>query len=89
MIDSGDIRADRGGLAAASISDSVITIINNGGYALNKAEIEQLERQYLRRVMQDCAGLEWLRLVRKQEDESDGFGLDSVYTALLTHQYRC
>ena len=89
MIESRDIRADRGGLAAASISDSVINIINEGSeQQLSKVKAEQLEQQYLRRMMQDCAGLEWLRLVRKQDEEADGFGLDSVYTALMTNGFK-
>lgn len=82
--ESKDIKADRGGVAANVITDSVINIINGNGVHLSKAEAEQLERQYLRRMMQDCAGLEWLRLVRKQDEEADGFGLESVYTALQT-----
>ncbi|MGR8932333.1 MAG: TIR domain-containing protein, partial [Gammaproteobacteria bacterium] len=49
-----------------------------------EAQAEEYETAYLQRMMSDCAGLEWLRLVRKQDEKTPAVGLDSVYTALMT-----
>ena len=84
MTDSKDIHADRGSVAAGTISDSVIKIINQYNSKLSKADISQIEAHYLKRLMDDCASLEWLRLVRKQDEQADSLGLDTVYTALMT-----
>ncbi len=84
MTSTGDIKASKGGVAAGVVSDSVITIINQSDSSLTKAQALQFETHYLKRTMQDCAGLEWLRLVRKQDENAVSLGLDAVYTALLT-----
>ncbi|MDR4513814.1 SUMF1/EgtB/PvdO family nonheme iron enzyme [Nitrosomonas sp.] len=84
MTDIRDIQADQGSVAAGEISNSTITIINQNGSGLSKAEALQLEVHYLKRLMQDCAGLEWLRLVSKQNENASSIRLDAVYTALLT-----
>jgi|CXWL01.1.fsa_nt_gi formylglycine-generating enzyme required for sulfatase activity len=87
MISAGNVQSDRGSVAAAAISDSVITIINASGSRLTESEMLQLEAHYLNRMMQDCAGLEWLRLVRKQDEGAVNLGLHGVYTALLTTHF--
>jgi formylglycine-generating enzyme required for sulfatase activity len=50
---------------------------------LAEKTIEDREAQYLRRVIGDCGGLEWLALMNLEEGDSS-MGLDAVYTALLT-----
>jgi hypothetical protein len=64
--------------------ERVIEIARIQGISLTSEDARQHERQYLERMMQDCMGLEWLRLVRKQDENTPVLGLDSVYTALLT-----
>ena len=76
--------AEKGSAAVGLAYNSVIQIINQTGYVTSEDEIRQHEQHYLRFVMQDCMGLEWLRLVRKQDEHTPTIGLDSVYTALLT-----
>ncbi|MEE9425674.1 MAG: SUMF1/EgtB/PvdO family nonheme iron enzyme [Methylococcales bacterium] len=85
MTSKGDITAQQGSTAASLIIDSVVQTINIQGGSLTNEEAKQHESQYLQRIMQDCAGLEWLRLVRKQDEKTPAMGLDSIYTALLTH----
>jgi formylglycine-generating enzyme required for sulfatase activity/predicted ATPase len=87
MSNTGDVKANNGSIAAAEISDSLIIIINESGCRLTKEQAQQLEVHYLKRMMQDCAGLEWLRLVRKQDENTVSLGLDAVYTALLTTHF--
>ncbi|MDD5392878.1 MAG: SUMF1/EgtB/PvdO family nonheme iron enzyme [Thiothrix sp.] len=76
--------ADKGSAAVGLAYNSVIQIINQTGHVTSEDEIRQHEQHYLRFVMQDCMRLEWLRLVRKQDEKTPTVGLDSVYTALLT-----
>ncbi len=76
--------AEKGSAAVGLAYNSVIQIINQTGHVTSEDEIRQHEQHYLRFVMQDCMGLEWLRLVRKQDEHTPTIGLDSVYTALLT-----
>jgi formylglycine-generating enzyme required for sulfatase activity len=77
--------AEKGSAAVGLAYNSVIQIINQTGHVTSEDEIRQHEQHYLRFVMQDCMGLEWLRLVRKQDENTPTIGLDSVYTALLTN----
>ncbi|MBK8455149.1 MAG: SUMF1/EgtB/PvdO family nonheme iron enzyme [Thiofilum sp.] len=78
-------QADRGSAAVGLAYNSVIQIINQTGQCTTEQEVREHEQHYLRFVMQDCMGLEWLRLVRKQDENTPSIGLDSVYTALLTN----
>ena len=79
--------AEKGSAAVGLAYNSVIQIINQTGYVTSEDEIRQHEQHYLRFVMQDCMGLEWLRLVRKQDEHTPTIGLDSIYTALLTASF--
>ena len=79
--------AEKGSLAADTIKDSTVqitNIINKSGNNLTPEQVEQREQQYLKRVMADSKGLEWLRLVSKENSDTPTLGLDSIYTALLT-----
>ena len=79
--------AEKGSLAADTIKDSTVqitNIINQSGNNLTPEQVEQTEQQYLKRVMADSKGLEWLRLVSKENSDTPTLGLDSIYTALLT-----
>jgi predicted NACHT family NTPase len=49
---------------------------------LTEQTIHEREIQYLRRVVADCGGLEWLALMNLEEGDSS-MALDAVYTALL------
>lgn len=84
---SPSILADHGSAAAGNINGSIT--INNylRQSGLTDQEIIDLEKHYLKRIMKDCMGLEWLRLVRKQDDNTASQGLQSVYTALMTESY--
>ena len=83
MIETKDIKAGDFGVAAASISDTVINI-NANGTLITEAEAQLLENQYLTRVMNDCTALKWLRQVHKEDDKTSTQGLQAVYTALMT-----
>ncbi|SEQ77836.1 hypothetical protein SAMN05421690_1001119 [Nitrosomonas sp. Nm51] len=50
---------------------------------LTEEAIRKLEMQYLRRLIADCGGLDWLSLMNLEEGEG-GMCLDAVYTELLT-----
>jgi formylglycine-generating enzyme required for sulfatase activity len=76
--------AEKGSAAVGLAYNSVIQIINSTGSGLTEDDIRQHEQQYLDYMMQDCMGLEWLRLVRKQDEKTAVMGLDAVYTPLLT-----
>ena len=76
--------AEKGSAAVGLAYNSVIQIINQTGHVTSEDEIRQHEQQYLEFMMQDCMGLEWLRLVRKQDEKTAAMGLDAVYTPLLT-----
>ena len=76
--------AEKGSAAVGLAYNSVIQIINQMGHITSEDEIRQHEHQYLEFMMQDCMGLEWLRLVRKQDEKTAAMGLDAVYTPLLT-----
>ncbi|MBU0655856.1 MAG: SUMF1/EgtB/PvdO family nonheme iron enzyme [Gammaproteobacteria bacterium] len=76
--------AEKGSAAVGLAYNSVIQIINSTGGGLTEDDIRQHEHQYLDYMMQDCMGLEWLRLVRKQDEKTAVMGLDAVYTPLLT-----
>lgn len=78
------IQADKGSVAIGLAYNSVIQIINNHGGSMTEEEAAQREQHYLKRLMKDCAGLEWLRLVRKQDENTPAIGLESIYTALMT-----
>lgn len=54
----------------------------------NAAEAQQCERHYLNRLMQDCAGLEWLDQVQHQDEHRAPMTLNAVYTALLTNSQK-
>ncbi|MCB1849722.1 MAG: SUMF1/EgtB/PvdO family nonheme iron enzyme [Gammaproteobacteria bacterium] len=66
-------------------SPLTITNITVNGTVLSAAEVQRREQHYLRRVIKDCAGLEWLSLMHLQDENSQGLELDAVYTALLTN----
>ena len=51
---------------------------------LSAEEVQKREQLYLKRVMRDCAGLEWLSLMDLSDKNSQQLKLDAVYTALLT-----
>lgn len=78
------ITASYGSIAAGQVNNSNITLINNSGKTISAAEEKQHEQQYLQRLMQDCAGLEWLDQVQHQDEHSTQIKLNAVYTALLT-----
>lgn len=82
-----NVSADRGSAAAGS-NYGHITINNYLRQSgLSDQEIIDREQHYLKRIMQDCMGLEWLRLVRKQDEKTASQGLQSVYTALMTQSF--
>ncbi len=76
--------ADHGSVSVAKNTGSITvnnqTLIQQG---LDEQAIQEREAQYLRRVVADCGGLEWLTLMNLEEGDSS-MGLDAVYTALLT-----
>jgi formylglycine-generating enzyme required for sulfatase activity len=76
--------ARNGSVAANTITDSTINITNINGTVLSAEDILQREQHYLKRVMKDCAGLEWLSLMDLRDENSQRLELDAVYTALLT-----
>ncbi|WP_287601813.1 SUMF1/EgtB/PvdO family nonheme iron enzyme [Thiothrix sp.] len=76
--------AEKGSLAAQTISGGTITINNINGTVLSAEDVLQREQHYLTRVMKDCAGLEWLSLMDLRDENSQRLKLDAVYTALLT-----
>ncbi|MES9903494.1 MAG: SUMF1/EgtB/PvdO family nonheme iron enzyme [Sedimenticola sp.] len=85
MIDnSNDNQANNGSVASGSVNNSTIQIINNHGGSMTGEEAKQHEQQYLKRLMKDCTSLEWLRLVRKQDEDTPAIDLESIYTALMT-----
>lgn len=79
-------QADRGSVAAGTMTNSTVTIhnITVNGTVLSADEVLQREQHYLKRVMKDCAGLEWLSLMDLRDENSQRLELDAVYTALLT-----
>jgi len=83
MIETKDITSGNFSVSAASISDTVINI-NANGTAISEAEATERENQYLERIKNDCTALKWLRQVRKEDDDANSQGLQSVYTALMT-----
>ena len=74
--------AEKGSVAAGSIQNSTVTIINHDA---NDGEdvLLQREKAYLGRVIGDCGGLDWLTLIG-EESYSANLELEAVYTALLT-----
>lgn len=76
--------AEKGAVAANTITDSTINIINVNGMVLSEVDVLKREQHYLKRVMKDCAGLEWLSLMDLRDENSQRLELDAVYTALLT-----
>ncbi|MEZ5451135.1 MAG: hypothetical protein R3E89_20000 [Thiolinea sp.] len=85
--------ADKG-VAAHTINGGTFNFhnITVNGTVLSAEEVLQREQHYLRRVMKDCAGLEWLSLMDLRDENSQRLELDAVYTALLTtttevHEY--
>ncbi|HRJ51397.1 MAG TPA: SUMF1/EgtB/PvdO family nonheme iron enzyme [Candidatus Thiothrix moscowensis] len=78
--------AENGSVAAESITDSNVTVnnITVNGTVLSAENVLQREQHYLKRVMKDCAGLEWLSLMDLRDENSQRLELDAVYTALLT-----
>lgn len=78
--------AEKGSVAAGSITDSSVTVnnITVNGAVLSAEDVLQREQHYLKRVMKDCAGLEWLSLMDLRDENSQRLELDAVYTALLT-----
>ena len=76
--------AEKGSIAANTITDSTINIINVNGTVLSEVDVLKREQHYLKRVMKDCAGLEWLSLMDLCDENSQRLELDAVYTALLT-----
>ena len=79
-----DIHAKEGSAAAQLLYKSVLQIINVNGNSLTEEDIKRHETQYLKRVIADCKGLEWLSLMGKEDSNESTIGLDSIYTALLT-----
>jgi formylglycine-generating enzyme required for sulfatase activity len=79
-------KADRGSVAAGTVTNSNVTVnnITVNGTVLSADEVLQREQHYLKRVMKDCAGLEWLSLMDLRDENSQRLELDAVYTALLT-----
>lgn len=79
-------QADKGSIAAGTMTNSTVTIHNLtvNGAVLSADEVLQREQHYLKRVMKDCAGLEWLSLMDLRDENSQRLELDAVYTALLT-----
>ncbi|MEZ5450801.1 MAG: hypothetical protein R3E89_18145 [Thiolinea sp.] len=55
--------AEKGSVAANTITGSTINMINVSGTVLNAEDALQREQHYLKRIMRDCAGLEWLSLM--------------------------
>ena len=77
-------KAGKGSIAAREITNSFIQIINQNGDSLGLNQAQELEHQYLKWVIEECKGLEWLDQVKQQDEQSPEISLDSVYTALLT-----
>ncbi|MBU0655854.1 MAG: SUMF1/EgtB/PvdO family nonheme iron enzyme [Gammaproteobacteria bacterium] len=76
--------AENGSVAANTITDSTINITNVNGTVLSAEDVLRREQHYLKRVMKDCAGLEWLSLMDLRDENSQRLELDAVYTALMT-----
>ncbi|MDR4514741.1 hypothetical protein, partial [Nitrosomonas sp.] len=76
--------ADRGSVSAGQ-NYGPISVTNHfvTQSGLTEEAIRKLEMQYLRRLIADCGGLEWLSLMNLEEGEG-GMRLDAVYTELLT-----
>jgi len=79
-----EIKADRGSIAAREITNSFVQIINQEGGSLGLVEAQELEQQYLKWMIEECKGLEWLDQVKQQDEHSPEISLDAVYIALLT-----
>ncbi|MEZ5476411.1 MAG: hypothetical protein R3E95_02635 [Thiolinea sp.] len=77
--------ADKG-VAAHTINGGTFNFhnITVNGTVLSTEDVLQREQHYLKRVMKDCAGLEWLSLMDLRDENSQRLELDAVYTALLT-----
>ncbi len=79
-----DIHADHGGVSVGENNGSIT--VNNQSLiqqGLTDEAIQERETHYLRRVVEDCGGLEWLALMNLEEGDGS-MRLDAVYTALLT-----
>ncbi|MEJ1295992.1 MAG: hypothetical protein RPU64_16055 [Candidatus Sedimenticola sp. (ex Thyasira tokunagai)] len=82
-----DISADRGSVSAESINDSVVTINSSVG-GISEESAREHEQQYLRRLIKDCRGLEWLTSVQYQDESTPTLFLDQVFTALLVDEMK-
>ncbi|MGR9108683.1 MAG: NACHT domain-containing protein, partial [Gammaproteobacteria bacterium] len=82
MTDSGGLSADRGSAALGLAYESLIQIINinHPGIGLGEAEVRKREVLYLKRIMSDCGGLEWLEQVEFSESDLPPLRLESIYT---------
>jgi formylglycine-generating enzyme required for sulfatase activity len=77
-------RADRGSVAAHSIVDSVVCVLNQTGVAMGVDEARELETAYLERLRRDAGALEWLDAIGYRDRDTPAITLGSVYTALMT-----
>ena len=80
-----NIKAKKGSAAVGKLVNSTVNIYNTNGEVMTDEEKNLLENQYLTRVMNDCTALKWLRQVHKEDDKTSTQGLQSVYTALMSH----
>ncbi len=78
------VNSNNGSIATEVMYQCLVQIINNHGNALTATEIKDREQHYLKRLMKDCAGLEWLDQVEQLDGDSTPMTLNAVYTALLT-----
>ncbi len=78
------VNSNNGSIATELMYQCLVQINNNHGNALTAAEFKDREQHYLKRLMKDCAGLEWLDQVEQIDADSTPMTLNAVYTALLT-----
>lgn len=78
------VNSNNGSIATEVMYQCLVQIINNHGNALTATEIKDREQHYLKRLMKECAGLEWLDQVEQIDADSTPMTLNAVYTALLT-----
>jgi predicted NACHT family NTPase len=73
------------GLILAILFPIIIFVYKKYFKPQKKQVTKKYEQHYLKGLMEECANLEWLQMIRKQEDNELKIKLDNVYTPLLTH----
>ena len=76
------ITSDHGSVAAGSMENCLVQIINQSSENIGLANAMEWETNYLKRLIKDCAGLAWLYSKHYQDDKTPEVRLDNVYTPL-------